>query len=67
MHFIEVSKDGSKNEKLSSSQIDFEQMKHHFKNIKEVLVENVTIFSIVVLCSIIDQCTSCGMDFTKPI
>ena len=66
MHFTEVGKDGSKIEKKSSYQIQCGKMKHNCRNFKELFVNNVTRFKLVVLLLGIDHCTDDGKHFAKP-
>ena len=41
-------------------------MKHKFKKMKEDFVKNISIFNLMVLVSTYDNCTDCGVHFTKP-
>ena len=66
-HFSYLGKTGLKTQKLSFCQFNFGQMKHNFKKWKEAFVKNISIFNPMVLVSTYDNCTDCGVHFTKPI
>ena len=66
-HFYDLGKTGLKTQKFSFCQFKSGQMKHNFKNLKEVFVKNISIFNPMVLVSTDGNCTDCGMHFPKPI
>ena len=66
-HFSDLGKTGLKTQKLSFCQFNSGQMKHNLKSAKEFFVKNISIFNLMVLFSIDDNCTDYGMDFSKPI
>ena len=65
-HFYDLGKTRLKTQKLSFCQFNSGQMKHNFKKMKETFVKNVSIFNPMVLVSTYDNCTGCGVHFTKP-
>ena len=65
--FYDLGKTRLKTQKLSFCQFNSGQLKHNFKKRKEAFVKNISIFNPMVLVSIYDNCTDCGMHFPKPI
>ena len=62
-HFCDLGKTGLKTQKFSFCQFKSVQMKHNFKNLKEVFVKNISVFNPMVFISTYDNCKDGGVIF----
>ena len=66
-HFPDKGKTGLKSQKLSLCELNYGQMTHNLKKMKEASVKNISIFNPMVLVPPCDYCTDCGVHLSKPI
>ena len=66
-HFPDNGKTGLKSQKLSLCELNYGQMTHNLKKMKEASVKNISIFNPMVLVPPCDNCTDCGVHPPKPI
>ena len=66
-HFLDKGQTGLKSQKLSLCELNYGQMTHNLKKMKEASVKNISIFNPMVLVPPYDNCTDYGVHLPKSI